>query len=495
MADLEENKDMSTMEPVRRKSSESQHHAAQSTVPSKGPPEHEAEVAEDDDSQYPTGLKLWLVIVALCLTVFLVALDQTIIAPALGAITVQFNSIQDIGWYGSSYLLTMTALQPLYGTIYRLFNIKVVYLGAVALFEVGRLVSAVAPTSIAFIVGRAIAGAGTAGIMSGSFVILGLMLPLRKRPAAFGLFGALWGVSSVAGPLLGGAFAEKVTWRWCFYINLPIGGMAMAAIFAFLHLSRNDNPNGYSFIRRVTQLDLFGASIFIPSIIMLLLALQWGGAEYAWSNSKFIGLLVGVGIGAVVFAGIEIWQQDEGLLPPRLFKNRNVFCAMMFAMFFGASLFPVIYYISLYFQAVQGDSAVNAGIKSMPFLIAMVISSMGSGVLVTFLKNYNIVILIETALLTAGAGCITTFGLGTPLSKWFGYQVLMGLGTGFCFQAPIIVVQNVLPQELIPQATACVQFFQALGGSVFLAVSQTVFQNGLINSLVRDVPDINPSLS
>ena len=149
---------------------------------------------------------------------------------------------------------------------------------------------------------------------------------------------------------------------------------------------------------------------------------------------------------------------------------------------------------ALYFQAVQGNSAVEAGIKSMPFLIATVISSVLSGVAVTVLGYYNPIILIETAILTAGAGCITTFWIDTPFSKWFGYQVLMGLGTGVCFQASIIVVQNVLPQDLIPQATACVQFFQSFGGSVFMAISQTVFQNGLINNLARDVPDLNPNI-
>lgn len=143
---------------------------------------------------------------------------------------------------------------------------------------------------------------------------------------------------------------------------------------------------------------------------------------------------------------------------------------------------------------MKGDSAVQAGIKILPFLIAMVISSMLSGVLVTVLAYYTPIILVETALLTAGAGLITTFWLDTSFSKWFGYQVLMGLGTGICFQAPIIVVQNVLPQHLIPQATASVQFFQALGGSVFIAVAQTVFQNGLVNNLLRDAPDIDPAI-
>ncbi|KAK0726270.1 major facilitator superfamily domain-containing protein [Apiosordaria backusii] len=456
----------------------------------------EADAApEDDESQYPSGPKLWLVLLSLCLAIFLVALDQTIIAPALGSITTEFDSIRDIGWYGASYLLTMTALQPIYGTIYRLFDIKTTYLGAVFLFELGSLISAVAPTSTTFIAGRAVAGLGTAGIFSGSFVIVGFVLPLRKRPATFGLFGALWGISSVIGPLLGGVFAEKVTWRWCFYINLPIGGVAMAVIIFFLHFKQpSSDTDGHGIINRILQLDLVGATILLPSVIMLLLALQWGGLEYPWSDSRVIGLLVGASVGALVFVGVEVWQQDKGLVPPRFFKNKNVFAAMMFAMFFGASFFPMIYYLSLYFQSVQGNNAVEAGIKLLPFLIAMVISSILSGVIVTAIGSYNIVIFVETAFLTAGAALIATFWVDTPFGKWFGYQVIMGFGTGICFQAPIVVVQNCLPPELIAQATACVQFFQALGGAVFIAVSQTVFQNGLITNMQRDAPGIDPAL-
>ncbi|KAK3291704.1 major facilitator superfamily domain-containing protein [Chaetomium fimeti] len=472
----------------------SEHHdETTKDTPQASLPSSDANIAEDE-SQYPSGLRLWLVILSLCLCIFLIALDQTIIAPALGAITAEFNSTKDIGWYGASYLLTTTAMQPIYGVVYRLFDVKLTYLGAVGLFELGSLVTAVAPTSTAFIVGRAVAGLGTAGIFSGSFVIVGYIMPLRRRPATFGLFGALWGISSVAGPLLGGVFADQITWRWCFYINLPLGGAAVAAVIVFLRgVSSGNDPNRKSFFARILQLDLVGAVILVPSIILLLVALQWGGVVYPWSEGRVIALLVVAGVGAIAFVGVEIWQEDKGLLPPRFFKNRNVFAAMMFALFFGASFYPMVYYLSLYFQAVQGDSAIQAGIKILPFLIAMVISSVGSGFLVTAIGYYNHIILFETALLTAGAALIATFWLGTPLSKWFPSQVLMGLGTGICFQAPIIAVQNVLPPHLIPQATACTQFFQALGGSVFLAVGQTVFQNGLIANMARDAKGIDPA--
>lgn len=326
------------------------------------PTENDA-LSEDDESQYPHGLKLWLVLLSLCLAIFLVALDQTIIAPALGSITSEFDSTRDIGWYGASYLLTMTALQPLYGTIYRLFDIKITYLSAVFLFELGSLISAVAPTSTVFIVGRAIAGLGTAGIFSGSFFIVGLLLPLRKRPTAFGGVGALWGISSVAGPLLGGVFAEKVTWRWCFYINLPIGGVAMAVIIFFLRVKKPDSGlPAQGRMERVLQLDLVGTAIMLPSVIMLLLALQWGGLEYPWSDSKVIGLLVGASVGGAVFAGVEVWQQDKGIIPPRFFRNRNVFAAMMFAMFFGASFYPMVYYLCKSFRCLgEVPNSLTAG--------------------------------------------------------------------------------------------------------------------------------------
>jgi MFS family permease len=300
----------------------------------------------EDETAYPTGMKLILIIVSLCMAVFLVALDQTIIAPALGAITAEYKSVKDIGWYGSAYLLTTTALQPMYGTIYKLFNVKLAYLVAVFIFEVGSLISAVAPSSTAFIVGRAIAGIGTAGLFSGSIVILSLSMPLAKRPMAFGLIASMWGIASVAGPLLGGAFTEGATWRWCFYINLPIGGLAMVIAFFFIKVNRNTADTvDQSIMSRIKQLDLAGAAIFIPAIVCLLLALQWGGADYAWSNSRIIGLFIGFALMVGIFIGIQFWKQDKGTLPPRLFKDRNILPAMIFAMFFGAGFFPLIYYL------------------------------------------------------------------------------------------------------------------------------------------------------
>ncbi|KAL2119613.1 hypothetical protein VTJ04DRAFT_6574 [Mycothermus thermophilus] len=457
--------------------------------PTKDNPFGSAAGVDDADVVYPKGLKLVLIIVSLCISVFLVALDQTIIAPALGAITSEYQSVGDIGWYGAAYLLTTTALQPVYGSLYRMFSVKYTFLTAIFLFEVGSLICAVAPNSEVFIFGRALAGVGTAGLFSGGIVVISYTLPLRQRPAVFGLVGAMWGIASVAGPLLGGAFTDHITWRWCFYINLPLGGAAMLAIFLVLHIKQKRNEN-LTVMQRILRLDLPGTAMLIPAVVCLLLALQWGGTEHPWNSSVIIGLFVGFGLMIIVFIGIQIWKGDQGTLPPRLFKNKDVVCAMLFCFFFGAGFFPLVYYISLYFQAIQGDTAVQAGIKLLPMLIAVVITSVLSGGLITLVGYYNPFILPSMALFAVGSGLITTFQLDSPLRVWFGYQVVAGLGIGVGFQTGVLVVQNSVSHEWIPQATACVQFFQALGGAIFIAVAQAVFQNGLTDGLAETAPGL-----
>ncbi|KAF7919910.1 uncharacterized protein EAE98_009144 [Botrytis deweyae] len=449
---------------------------------------------DDEEAVYPHGLKLVVILAALCLAVFLVALDQTIIATAIPKITDQFNSIQDIGWYGSAYLLTTTALQPTFGRIYTIFSIKITFIVAIVIFEIGSLVCATAPNSTALIVGRAVAGIGVGGLFSGAIVILAYCLPLRKRPAAFGLIGGMWGIASVAGPLLGGVFTDKVSWRWCFYINLPIGAIAIAVIVVYLKIHRANNPENLTILARVMKLDLIGTIIIIPAVVCLLLALQWGGTTYPWSSTKIIGLLVGSILLFILFIISQIVLGDKGILPPRFFQNRNTLLAYVFAFLFGAGFFALIFYLAIYFQSVKGSSATRAGIELLPLLISTVLSSIVTGGLITVIGYYTPVMIFCMILFAIGSGLITTFSLTTPFASWFGFQIITGIGIGVGFQGGVLVVQTVVPLVDVPVGTACVSFFQSLGGALFISVCQTLFQNGLKSGIEKYAPQLDPQL-
>jgi hypothetical protein len=239
------------------------------------------------------------------------------------------------------------------------------------------------------------------------------------------------------------------------------------------------------------ELDLIGASILVPAVVCLLLALQWGGTTYPWSNSRIIGLFVGFACLTTIFIYSQIRLGDKGTLPPRLFKNRNVSFALAFSCFFGSGFFTLIFYLAIYFQSVKGSSATHAGIQLLPLLISTVLSSIVTGGLITAIGYYVPVMLFCMVLFCVGAGLITTFSLTTPLSQWFGYQVITGLGVGVGFQGGIVTVQTVLPLKDVPVATACVSFFQTLGGALFISVAQTLFQNGLYSGIKQNAPQLD----
>ncbi|KAF3940067.1 hypothetical protein ABW19_dt0210181 [Dactylella cylindrospora] len=444
----------------------------------------------EEDIVYPSGLRVILIVLGLMLAVFLVALDQTIIATAIPKITDEFKSIQDIGWYGSAYFLTSTALQPTFGRIYKIFSIKGTFLTAIALFELGSLICAVAPNSTALIVGRAIAGLGVGGIFSGGIVILAYVLPLQKRPLAFASIASVWGIASIVGPLLGGAFTDKVTWRWCFYINLPLGALSVAVVIFVLRIPREANPLGLSVMTRVRQLDLIGAAILIPAVVALLLALQWGGTTYPWNNAKIIGLFVCFG-GLIIIFIVSQWKLGEAAtLPPRILKQRSVLSAVIFVGFFGAAFFVDVYYLPLYFQSVKGSSATASGIQVLPILLSCVLSSIIAGGVITAVGFYTPFLIGGMVLYSVGCGLITTFEVHTSSKYWIGYQVLAGFGVGVGFQVPMLAVQTVLHIDDIPVGSAIITFFQSLGGALFISVGQNIFSNGLKRGLHEYIPEI-----
>ncbi|KAK1997033.1 major facilitator superfamily transporter [Colletotrichum falcatum] len=448
-------------------------------------------VNDERDTGYPGGTKLALIVAAACFSVFLMALDNCIIATAIPRITDEFNSLNDVGWYGSAYLLTTASIQLLFGKLYSFFSIKRIYLTAICIFELGSLVCGVAPNSISLIIGRAVAGLGSAGIYAGALIVLAHSVPLEKRPVYTGIVSSMWGISSVAGPLLGGFFTDNLTWRWCFYINLPVGAATVLVIMLFFPDPVRSIPQE-TWRTRLAQMDPLGNLLFMPSVICLLLALHWGGIVCPWYSARIIVLFLAFGIGMLAFLFLQYRGQDNATIPHRIFKKRTVWSSSVFSFNLGAAFLLSVYYLPIWFQSVQGVSAVNSGVRNLPLLVGNLIFSLGAGSAVTLWGYYTPFMLLSSVLMSIGYGLITTFSPETTSAMWVGYQIIAGAGVGVGMQQPLIAVQVVLDMADVATGTAIVIFSQQIGGAIFVAIGQTVFTNKLVERLPLHIPTLDP---
>ncbi|KAJ5197556.1 hypothetical protein N7449_008035 [Penicillium cf. viridicatum] len=463
------------------------------TVTDPPPQEIPSDAPDEEGSLSRPPASTWTVVsltIALCLGIFCMSLDVTIITTAIPRITDQFDSINDIGWYGSSYLLTNCATTLAFGKFYTFYSTKWVYLSALFLFEVGSLVCGVTPTSVGLILGRCVAGLGAGGLFSGSLLIIAQTVPLHRRPVFTALLGSMYGIASVAGPPLGGALTDRVSWRWCFYINLPIG--AVTAVFVLFFFHAPESVRRRPELRKLlSELDPIGSFFFLPAIVCLLLALQWGGTQYPWNNPRIIVLFVLAGVLLFAFLVVQIYQNEKATLPPRIVRNRNIWSSAWFAITLNGAYFVFIYYLPIWFQAIKGASATKSGVMNLPSIIAVVVVSIISGFLVTISGYYNPVMIMSSVTLAIGAGLLSTLKTDSWSGEWIGYQILMGLGVGLGMQQPYIVVQNVLPDGDIPTGTAVITFAQTLGGAIFISVGQNIFQNQFAHAMRLEDPSVN----
>ncbi|KAK7018914.1 major facilitator superfamily domain-containing protein [Favolaschia claudopus] len=361
-----------------------------------------ANVPPQEEENYPRGAKLVLLTIALGLSCFLVALDNTIISTAI--ITDAFNSLQDVGWYGSAYLLATAGTQLLFGKLYTHFSIKWVYVASIALFEIGTLLCGAAPSSSIFILGRAVAGVGNAGIFSGALVIIANSVPLAKRPLFTGMIGGMGGIGCVTGPIIGGIITDKLSFRYCFYLSLPLGGIALSLVIFLLKIQHSNTRivTTTNFFQRLLNFDPFGTLVFIPAITSLLLVLQWGGSNYLWTSAPILGLLIAFIILMAIFTAIQIVAQDRATIPPRILLRRSIWSSSLFAFALGGAFIIVTFYLPIWFQVIHGDSAARSGVNTLPVVIALVAGSVVAGGLITLIGHYAPFMILASILTLVG---------------------------------------------------------------------------------------------
>ncbi|PQE18281.1 major facilitator superfamily transporter protein [Rutstroemia sp. NJR-2017a WRK4] len=448
---------------------------------------------EVDDTEYPKAMKMAMIVVALVLSIFLVALDMTIVATAIPKITDQFHGIDLVGWYGSAFFLTVGSFQSTWGKAYKYFPLKTTFLLSIFAFELGSLICGVAPNSTALIVGRAIAGLGGAGIASGAYTIIAFAARPHHRAAFTGLLGASYGVASVVGPLLGGVFADKLSWRWCFYINLPIGGVAGAIILFFFSTPPSAVPTPATLKEKILQMDFPGTFTIMASLVCFFLALQWGGQTKSWKSADVIGTLVGFVLLLIAFLVIQYFQGERGIIVGRLLKDRTVSVGMAYVFFLGGAWFLLLYYLPIYFQVVSGVSASQSGIRNLPAIIGVTIATIASGGLISAYGHFVPYMIVSGLGATIGCGLLYTLSLHSSSGEWIGYQALVGLAVGLGFQIPVISAQAVVEPSDLSSVTAMVLFLQTIGGAFFISIAEVAFANRILNVLPHDAPEVAPA--
>ncbi|KAF2470380.1 MFS general substrate transporter [Lindgomyces ingoldianus] len=449
------------------------------------------EPSDQPHASYPTSWELGIIITSLFFGSFLIALDTNIINVAIPRISSDFHSLGDIAWYGTAYLLTITAFQPIFGSLYKFFSTSVVYKVSIVIFEVGSVLCATATSSAVFIFGRAIAGLGAAGILQGALSIISQIVPLEQRPMYMGIVISVFAVTVCVGPPLGGAFTQHSSWRWCFWINLPIGAAVLVALTVFLKLKREDNQyQQMSLKKKLASMDPFGCLTFISAVCCLLLALQWGGQTKPWKSAMIIGLLAGFAGLAILFVCIQLILQDNALIPIHVIRRRSIWTGVIVLFFLGSSNYLISFFMPFWFQSVRNIKPVDSGVNFIPYLLPQIVALVIVGVLVRATGYYVPYMVLGELVCIAGMALLTQLSETTTTVKWASFLVVAGLGMGMAMQLPYTAVQVTLPDEDIPTGNGLAVLFYQLGGATAISFGQTITISTIIEQLPSRIPGL-----
>ncbi|RAH51749.1 MFS transporter [Aspergillus piperis CBS 112811] len=430
------------------------------------------------------GFKLFAIFVGICFGAFLMSLDIFVIATAIPSITADFNDTAQLAWYPAAYSLTTCALTPLAGKLSSMFPLRWIYVSFFSIFLIGSLVCGFAPNSNTFIAGRAIAGIGASGVASGGFVIVLTVSPEKSKPVLLGICSSCFAMGLILAPVIGGAFTQYATWRWCFWVNLPPGALTLLTMLCFFRPPsiQRDRTAAQRFI----DLDLIGCAIFIPSIFMLLLAMMWGGTKESWDSATTIGLFVGSGVMLMIFVSWEGYKGEDAMIPGNIVARRTITFSVLFSFFHFGSVGILNYYLPEWFQVVEGASPLQSGTRTLASVLAQIVGTLSAGFFARKIHYYNPWLYIGPLFMCTAAALYTHFStFHTPSSHWIGFQVIQGLGVGMAQQMPSLIIQHSVRDkpELMPAAISLNLFFQYLGATITQSLGGIVFRSILLPEL------------
>jgi len=435
---------------------------AGSPAAAEGPPEH-------------AGGNVWVVFGALMLAMFLAALDQTIVSTALPTIVSDLGGLEHLSWVVTAYLLASTASTPLWGKLGDMYGRKGIFQACIVIFLAGSALCGIAQNMPELIAFRAIQGIGGGGMMVLTQAIVGDVVPPRDRGRYQGFFGAVFGVTSVGGPLLGGLFVDHLSWRWVFYINLPIGIVALLVISSVLHLPR-------SHLRH--KIDYLGTAVLAGIATSLVLMTSLGGVSYPWGSWQTYALAGIAVVLLVAFVPIER-RAAEPVMPLKLFRLPvfNVTSGIGFIV--GFAMFGALTFIPTFLQVVHGVSATTSGVRMLPMVVGMLLTSIGTGQIISRTGRYKIYPILGTAITAVALWLMSRLGVDSSILEMSAAFLVLGLGLGLVMQVLVLIVQNAVPYEDLGVATAGATFFRSIGGSFGVAVFGSIFSNQLASN-VRD---------